>query len=363
MAEGRKLPGYVYLPPEAARRQAERTRDGTYKLISSEIPWKDRYHFLKQNGYQLRPRYNPSWEPSWKGTNLDPAFCEDYVVLSTYNVTDATRLSDNCRVAIKVVKRSDQELQISQFLTSIQHPANHCVSVYGTLDDPLDTSTLLMVMQYLTPWNEPEFSVLGDVVDFVTQMLEGLEFLHNQHVAHRDVASLNIMMNGSVLFPQGHHPVWTYRSPDNVYDLTPLQRMDHPVRYFYVDFGLSVRFQPGASTLVVGDVGRDAEVPELSWDVPYDPFKADIYALGNLFDKEFEQRYHSLQFLLPLIESMKHKQPEQRLTASELVQIFASTRKTLNPNGFRWRLGPKSEPAYERLFNDDRSNVVYLVII
>lgn len=49
---------------------------------------------------------------------------------------------------------------------------------------------------------------------------------------------------------------------------------------------------------------------------------------------------------------MKHKQPEQRLTASELVQIFASTRKTLNPNGFRWRLGPKSEPAYERLFND-----------
>lgn len=121
--------------------------------------------------------------------------------------------------------------------------------------------------------------------------------------------------------------------------------------------------------MVVGDVGRDAEVPELSWDVPYDPFKADIYALGNLFDKEFEQvrcvstpqggithvlaqRYHSLQFLLPLIESMMNKQPEQRLTASELVQIFASTRKTLNPNGFRWRLGPKSEPAYERLFND-----------
>lgn len=186
---------------------------------------------------------------------------------------------------------------------------------------------------------------------------------------YSDVASLNIMMNGSVLFPQGHHPIWRDRSPDAVYDLTPLQRMDQPVRYFYVDFGLSVRFQPGASTLVVGDVGRDAEVPELSWDVPYDPFKADIYALGNLFDKEFEQvrcvstprgcitnalaqRYHSLQFLLPLIESMKHKQPEQRLTASELVQIFASTRKTLNPNGFRWRLGPKSEPAYERLFND-----------
>lgn len=82
MAEGRKLPGYVYLPPEAARRQAERTRDNTYKLISSEVPWKDRYHFLERNGFRLRPRYNPAWEPSWKGTNLDPAFCEDYIVLN-----------------------------------------------------------------------------------------------------------------------------------------------------------------------------------------------------------------------------------------------------------------------------------------
>lgn len=183
---------------------------------------------------------------------------------------------------------------------------------------------LLMVMQYLTPWNDPEFTVLGDVVDFVTQMLEvgassppvsmmchheyrvsnssiinawptgkcqACSFSTSYHLSpvSSDVASLNIMMNGSVLFPQGHHPIWRDRSPDAVYDLTPLQRMDQPVRYFYVDFGLSVRFQPGASTLVVGDVGRDAEVPELSWDVPYDPFKADIYALGNLFDKEFQQ--------------------------------------------------------------------------
>lgn len=70
------------------------------------------------------------------------------------------------------MKRGDQELQISQFLSSLQHPANHCVSVYGSLEDPLNSSMLLMVMQYLTPWNDPEFTVLGDVVDFVTQMLE-----------------------------------------------------------------------------------------------------------------------------------------------------------------------------------------------
>lgn len=97
------------------------------------------------------------------------------------------------------------------------------------------------------------------------------------------------MMDGKPLFPSGHHPVRMNYSPDAVYELTPLSRAEHPVRYYYVDFGLSVRFPAGSPSLVVGDVGRNAEVPELSSTVPYDAFKADIYALGNLYDKEFEQ--------------------------------------------------------------------------
>ena len=72
-------------------------------------------------------------------------------------------------------------------------------------------------------------------------------------------------------------------------NLKPLSRMEHPVRYYYIDFGLSEHFAPGASSLVVGDVGRDAEVPELSSTTPYDGYKADIYALGNFFYKEFVQ--------------------------------------------------------------------------
>ena len=71
--------------------------------------------------------------------------------------------------------------------------------------------------------------------------------------------------------------------------LNPLSRADHPVRYYYVDFGLSEQFSPGAPGLVVGDVGRDDEVPELSSTIPYDGYKADVYALGNLFFKEIVQ--------------------------------------------------------------------------
>ena len=96
-------------------------------------------------------------------------------------------------------------------------------------------------------------------------------------------------MDGAPLYPHGYHPVQRNCSPD-IYDhVKPLARIDHPVRYFYIDFGLSERFPEGACSQVIGDVGRDAEVPELSSTIPYDGYKADIYALGNLFHKEFEQ--------------------------------------------------------------------------
>lgn len=116
---------------------------------------------------------------------------------------DARRRADGILVAIKSVTKNSQEVQISRFLSSLQHPENHCVPIYDVLDDPLDPSHSLMVMQYLRPFDDPDFVMFGEVVDFVTQMLEvsargwlgsqahyidgiqGLAFLHSQRVAHR----------------------------------------------------------------------------------------------------------------------------------------------------------------------------------
>jgi len=61
------------------------------------------------------------------------------------------------------------------------------------------------------------------------------------------------------------------------------------VKYYYVDFGLSTHFPPDAeSRVVVGVAGRDQEVPELSEDVPYDPFKVDVFIIGNMLRNEFQ---------------------------------------------------------------------------
>ncbi len=97
------------------------------------------------------------------------------------------------------------------------------------------------------------------------------------------------MMDARPLYPEGHHPVKRNHTPDGMYRISPLSRTDRPVRYYFIDFDLSVRFPDRGSTYVVGDVGRDTEVPELSEDVPYDAFKVDVFALGNLYYKEFYQ--------------------------------------------------------------------------
>ena len=80
-APPRSLPRYAYASPENAARYAKDTAEGFYDLLPAEVYWRDRYFFLVEHGYTLRPRYHPEWTPSWIGTNLEPMFCEDYIIL------------------------------------------------------------------------------------------------------------------------------------------------------------------------------------------------------------------------------------------------------------------------------------------
>ena len=75
--------------------------------------------------------------------------------------------------------------------------------------------------------------------------------------------------------------------PDGIFEANPLPRSSCNIRYYYIDFGLSRHFKKGEEPLVLGCTGRDKQIPELSDEVPYDAYRADIFALGNLYYKEF----------------------------------------------------------------------------
>ncbi|KAI0365094.1 hypothetical protein BV20DRAFT_955031 [Pilatotrama ljubarskyi] len=348
----KRLPNYVFTNDQRAEQYTRSTLNGNYDLLPSEIFWRERQRYLHDHGYILRPRYWPKWRPSWLGTNLHPIYCEDSIVLVDHQVMDATRSDNKEIVAIKTFSRDTQELQISEYLSSLSDPQNRTVPILRILDDPFDPTLCLMVMPYLRPCNDPDFGTVGDVIEFVNQTLEGLAFMHRHRIAHRDIAVENIMMDGTALYPGGHHPVRLDHSPDAIYPVKALPRSDHEMHYYYIDFGLACHFPPGASPYVVGDVGRDTEVPELSSCVPYDAFKVDIFALGNLYAKEFDEKYSNVHFLAPLIERMKQRQPELRPPPDDLLVQWHNIRDSLGRNVYRWRLAPRSEPAIGRMLND-----------
>lgn len=112
--------------------------------------------------------------------------------------------------------------------------------------------------------------------------------------AFSDCAVANIGVDAGFLYPQGFHPGAENWLPDYS-TLAPYKcRYKVDLRYYYLDFGISSYFSPGSdkSRLVLGIDGHERQVPELSYDVPYDPFKVDVFILGCLLEEELHLVRH-----------------------------------------------------------------------
>ena len=59
-----------------------------------------------------------------------------------------------------------------------------------------------------------------------------------------------------------------------------------------------------------------------------------------------------MEFMTDLLARMRQPRPEARPTIEEALQQWQHIKTTLHPSLNRWRLGSKSEPAIERVFND-----------
>jgi len=97
-------------------------------------------------------------------------------------------------------------------------------------------------------------------------------------------------MDATNMFPRGFHPIRSQKLPDCTTPAPVTSRFKVPVKYYFVDYGISSYFHPRAGSqtrLVVGTDGRDRAVPELSNRVPYDPFKVDIFTIGNVLRRLF----------------------------------------------------------------------------
>ncbi|KDR70091.1 hypothetical protein GALMADRAFT_76876 [Galerina marginata CBS 339.88] len=236
---------------------------------------------------------------------------------------DGIRVKDNQRVVFKPVKTKSEEVPLATFLSSDSSrddPRNCAVPILEVLPVPGDDDRALLVMPHLLPYFELPFRFLGKFCEFALQILQGLEYLHEQNIIHRDMCHGNIMVDSTKLVPKGHHFVRrdTHNGLDENFQWNTRWSV-RPNQYYIIDFGISARCKT-KNVLALGIWGQDMSVPELSREVPYDPFMVDVYQLGNVFMRCIKD-YQGFDSFQELAESMTRKDPKERPTASEAVHL------------------------------------------
>ena len=118
---------------------------------------------------------------------------------------DATRISDGRYVMLKMLPEDEGpwELQLNRLFTSeplASNPRNHCAPLLDVIQLPNDPP--IMVHSQLRLYNDPPFHTYGEFVAFFGQLCEvcrqfsqlvslpcsivqGVQFMHENHVAHR----------------------------------------------------------------------------------------------------------------------------------------------------------------------------------
>ncbi|KAG8919601.1 hypothetical protein FRC03_002083 [Tulasnella sp. 419] len=318
------------------------------ELFTHEIPWAQRYDYLLSKGYQLRPRYRPGWKASWKRSIPSPKH-EDAIPLSVVGkIMDAERISDSTFVMLKTVPSDSPELRITSLLSSQARrsdQSNHSVPLLDVVDDPLDSHRSIMIIPLLRDSRQPPFSSIGDCEEFIEQTLEGIAFLHNFGIAHRDCFVPNILMDARALFPKGWHPQEHSRLRNGLHmsqSSAPKRRAVGGVRYYFIDFGISSQ----DLTAVTGEKGL-LKAPELSDTVPYNPFKVDIWLLGQSYNHMIVEKFKEVDWVKPLIDAMTRDDPLARPDIDECRKQFNEIQekitslmraKRLHPKNAEWKL-------------------------
>ncbi|KAJ7162140.1 hypothetical protein C8R46DRAFT_1282644 [Mycena filopes] len=318
-------------------------------LMPKEIYWREHHDWLKASGYLARPRFRPGWIPSWKTrpTNV-PLLREDAWPPPHGVALDAVRIRDNVPVLLKKIERDlhPHEVEIGQFFTDLgPRPANHCVPILEILRPPDDDNVSIIVMPLLRRYDSPRFDSIGEAVEFFRQIFEGLQFMHHHRVAHR--YGINIFFSPGDLKPNSYS------------DATHYTRTRLPVKYYFIDFGLSRQYTPAQGPPFREDIiqGGDKSVPEFAGDnFVCDPFPTDIYYLGNLIRQEFLEvmvtrlsRFtegRGFEFMKPLVDDMVQTDPTLRPDIDEVVTRFAEIQKDLSSWTLRSRVLDKQEFPY-----------------
>ncbi|KAL1745779.1 kinase-like domain-containing protein [Schizophyllum fasciatum] len=234
---------------------------------------------------------------------------------------------DNLIRVMAVKDDGREELRILRFLATAPQvllSENHTIPLLREIDiEDLTLGVFPRVSQPLddvyTNWSK---NSVGDVLDMILQALEGLALIHKNRIAHRDAFKENFVVE---YFPESLRT-----------GVVPV----HKPRVYLIDFETAVQFPedcPPAERVCTGipfpeyvvDPKRYKRptIPEMRNGEPYDPFKLDVWQLGNSL-VDFNSTLPPVE---AVIDSMAHMDPSERLTADEALSRIRAYVESVPP--------------------------------
>ncbi|KAJ7754649.1 hypothetical protein DFH07DRAFT_743744, partial [Mycena maculata] len=127
------------------------------------------------------------------------------------NIMNAVHISDGKNIMLKSISKWKHpfEVEMATFLCSPplgDDPRNHFIPRLDVLQDPVDTDKEILVTPLLMDFDLPIVDTGGEGVACFHQIFEGIQFMHENFVAHRNCRRLNVVLDPSELYPYGTHP-------------------------------------------------------------------------------------------------------------------------------------------------------------
>ncbi|OHS99738.1 CAMK family protein kinase [Tritrichomonas foetus] len=234
--------------------------------------------------------------------------------------TDGFKKPSNEELAQKAIESWNREVET---LIKLDHP--NVIRIYDHFEED---SKLFLVLEYCNGGSLEEKIIqsegrisIEDQISYCSQIVSALRYCHQNSIAHRDIKTANILF-------------------------------DSHGRIKIVDFGLSLRCEKN-DKLQNFSGSYLYMAPEILKKVKYDPYLADIWALGVLFYRVASAKYPwcsgnrvettrsivNAQYnyltgnpLMKVIKQMLDVIPEHRITIEKLAEMDIFRAKPVAPN-------------------------------
>ncbi|KAI0371382.1 hypothetical protein BV20DRAFT_965597 [Pilatotrama ljubarskyi] len=298
------------------------------------------WHTRGDYGYMRPPENTEStcngfaFAPIHRGWLNGSRIAKLYSFFSPNSLNRAARSVDGRDVVIRVISVGSEgrsQLEILKYVSRgpvSQATPNHAIPLFDLfeLEDVVLGVFPRVGFNLFDAYNSWAENSVGDIVDMIMQCLEALGFLHLLGIAHRDAFKDNFLVQW---FPES---------------MVPNQLTIARPRIFLNDFETAVRFAedvpltartcvglPLCATFPTPDRYFRNCAPELLLDEPYDPFKLDVWQVGDSL--------RDLRTTIPEIDAvlcaMTEDDPETRVSAVVALMRISSVVNSMAPYSLR----------------------------